>query len=104
MFGNEPDLNRIGELQGLLEKSMKMFEKHFLVDTKFISSNEVSNADLQAVCEFTQFWMADLDVMEDRPRLLQWLKDCQTTLSPHFDNVHKMVYLAREKGVFKSKL
>ena len=88
----------------MLNKSMKMLEEHFLVDTKYINSDEISIADLQALCEFTQFWMADLDLLEGRPRLQQWMKDCQSALTPHFDKVHKMVYLARQKGIFKSKL
>ena len=83
---------------------MKMLEEHFLVDTKYINSEEISIADLQAMCEFTQFWMASLDLLEERPRLQQWMKDCQNMLNPHFDKVHKMVYLARQKEIYKTKL
>lgn len=103
MMGSQPDPKRLEECQGMIDKSIKMLEEHFLVDTKYISSNEISIADLQAMCEFTQYWMADLDLLEDHPRLQQWMKDCQDTLTPHFDKVHKMVYLAREKGIVKSK-
>ena len=86
----------------MLNDSLKMLEEHFLVDTKYISSNEISIADLQAMCELTQYWMADMDLLEGHPRLQQWMKDCQGTLVPHFDKVHKTVYLARQEGLFKS--
>ena len=81
-----------------------MLESYFLKDYKFIHSDEISIADLQAVCEFSQFWVAGVDPFEDRPRLAQWMNDCQKELQPHFDEVHKMVYVARDKGIFKGKL
>ena len=88
----------------LLQKSKNMLESYFLKDHKFIHSDELSIADLQAVCEFTQFWVGGVDPFEDRPRLAKWMDDCQKELQPHFDEVHKMVYVARDKGIFKGKL
>ena len=100
----EPDPERLDEYYKMLQKSMKRLETHFLSQTQFISSNEISIADIQAVCEFTQFWMADIEILQDNSRLTTWFKDCQKELSPHFEKAHKMVNIAREKGAFKSKL
>ena len=89
----------------MLMMSKDVLESYFLKDHKFIHSDEISIADIQAVCEFTQFWVAGVDPFEaDRPRLAQWMADCQKELQPHFDEVHKMVYEARDKGIFKGKL
>ena len=80
-----------------------MLETYFLKDYKFIHSNEISIADIETVCEFTQFLVAGVDPFEDQPCLSQWMTDCQKELQPHFDEVHKMVYVVRDKGVFKGK-
>ena len=98
------DEKMIQDAEKLLHKSIDTLENYFLKRTMFISSNEISIADIQAVCEFTQFWLVGIDVFKDKPRLQQWLKECQNLLDPHFDKVHSIVYKIRDKGVFKSKL
>ena len=102
--GRNPNPAVIEEATEVLKKSKEMLESYFLKDHKFIHSDEISIADLQAVCEFSQFWVGGVDPFEDRPRLTQWMKDCQKELQPHFDEVHKMVYVARDKEIFKGKL
>ena len=104
LTGKDPNPTVLEECTKILQKSKKMLESYFLKDHKFIHSDEISIADLQAVCEFSQFWIAGVDPFEDRPRLAQWMKDCQEELQPHFDEVHKMVYYVRDKGIFKGKL
>lgn len=104
LLGFEPDTKKLEEYRQMLQSSLKTMERHFLKDTKFINSNEISIADLHAACELTQFWLTDEDVVSDKPKVSQWLSSVQSTLSPHFDEVHKMVYLARKKGVLTSKL
>lgn len=104
LLGTEADPTRMEQLEGLLRKSKRMMENYFLKDHKFITGNEPSIADLQAVCEFTQFWVTDTDPAEGCPRIAQWMSDVQASLQPHFDEVHKMVYLVRDQGIFKAKL
>ena len=53
------------------KKSKDMIENYFLKDKKFIGGDEISIADLQAVCEFTQFWMVHIDPGEGYPRIAQ---------------------------------
>ena len=106
LMGTVPDEKRIKEACKLIEKSVKMIESHFLNDTLFINSNEITIADLQALCELTQFWLVDddIDPLRDRPKLKEWLERCRRILNPSFDKVHAMLYRSREKGTFKSKL
>lgn len=103
-MGIVPDEKMLKRFQKILDKSMDLLESSFLKSTRFINSNEITIADIKAVCEFTQFWLAEIDVFKDRPRLQEWLKDCRESLNPHFDQVHSVVYKIRDKGVFKSKL
>jgi len=104
MMGKEPDEKKVEETEKMFKGSVKMLENYFLKDHKFISSDEISIADIQAVCEFTQFWIAGVDPGHDKARLAKWMADCQKALEPDFDDVHKMVYKARDMGVFKGKL
>ena len=104
MLGKEPNEERLKETMQVLEKSQKLLETYFLKDTKFISSDEISIADIQAICEFTQFWVTGNDPFQERPRLAKWMEDCKKELGPHLDEAHKMIYLARDKGIFKGKL
>ena len=104
MTGQSPDEKVIEESQKMLKRSLYLLETYFLKDHKFISSDELSIADLQALCELSQFVITGVDPCQDKPRLSQWMSDCQLALQPHFDEVHKMLYVARDKGVFKGKL
>lgn len=104
MTGEQPDEKMVEETERVLKHSLQMLENYFLKDHKFISSDEISIADLQAVCELSQFWLAGADPCEGKPRLVQWVVNCQQELQPHFDEVHKMIYLARDRGIFKGKL
>ena len=104
LLGKEGDPERLAQLEALLGKSKKMLETYFLKDHKFICGDQISIADLQAVCELTQFWVAGSDPCEGRPTLARWMGDVQTTLKPHFDEVHNMVYMARDREIFKGKL
>ena len=96
---------KIEEGYKTLQSALKMMEEHFLKETKFVNSDQISIADLLAVCELTQLWMTDEDnIISDRPRIAQWIADVQSTLSPHFDEVHKMVYFyKKEKTVLKKE-
>ena len=104
MTGSDPDEKRIQESEKLLKKSLKMLDGYYLKDTKFINSAEVSIADIQAACEITQFWLADMEICSDKPRLKEWMENVQAELNPAFDKAHTMVNLARSKGAFKSQL
>ena len=105
MTGQEPDPKRLEENEKVLKRSKRLLEEYFLKENKFIGgAEEISIADLQALCELTQFWMTGIDPCEGKPRLTKWMEDCQSALQPHFDEVHKMLYVARDKGIFKGKL
>ena len=104
LLGREANPERLSQLEALLGKSKKSIENYFLKDRKFIGGSEISIADLQAVCELTQFWVAGCDPCEGRPIIARWMSDVQSALQPHFDEVHKMIYMARDRGIFKGKL
>ena len=54
MTGKPPDAVGAEKYKQIFHECMKVFDKHFLANTKFISSDEISIADLLAVTEFLQ--------------------------------------------------
>ncbi len=99
MSGSEPNESKVEEAMQVLKRGMKLLDTHFLKDTKFINSNEISIADLQAACEITQFWMADIDILQDKPNLKKWFDNVQSELNPVFLKVHKVVNLIQSQGL-----
>ena len=104
LFGAPANPDKVKELEEVLVKCKEMMETYFLKDTKFIAGDEISIADIQAVCEFTQFWMFHVDPTEGYPKLAQWMKDVQAALQPAFEEVHAFVYATRDQGTFKDTL
>ena len=90
----------MSECEETLKKSLTRLNDHFLKDSKFIYGDEMSVADLQALCELTQSWMADKRFEDDYPNLKRWVADCQKELGEPFDEAHKFVYHARDTKMF----
>ena len=99
VHGKEADPQRTIVLKALLVKSKNDLEAYFLRGRRFICGDEISIADLQAVCELTQFWVVGIDPTEGRPVIARWMDDVQATLQPHFNEVHNMVYMARDRSL-----
>jgi glutathione S-transferase len=98
--GFTPDPEAVKDLEGTLKKSKDMMENYFLKDKKFIGGDEICIADLQAMSEFTQFWMVHIDPTEGYPKIAQWMKDVQAAVGPAFDTVHKLAYNIRDQNMF----
>ena len=54
LYGQPADIEGAEESKKKFVKCMKVLDGYFLADSKFISSNEISIADLMAVTEFSQ--------------------------------------------------
>ena len=65
-------------------------------DSKFIYGNEISVADLQAVCELTEMWIVEKKLEDDYPNLKRWVADCQKELGEAFEEVYQAVYKMRD--------
>ena len=103
MTGGSAPESRISDAEGMTKRSLKLLENYFLKDSEYIVGSQISIADLQAICELTQHWGVGSDLGEGNPHISEWMKRCQKDLEPHFDKVHKMVYMARDRQIF-SKL
>ncbi|KAF4113820.1 glutathione S-transferase theta-3-like [Onychostoma macrolepis] len=82
----------LADLDGTLDK----LENMFLKNQAFLCGDDISLADLLAVCELMQPMCSQRDVLKDRPKLLSWRSQVQSALSDSFDEAHSVVYQIRE--------
>uniref|UniRef100_A0A8C1ZLU8 glutathione transferase n=1 Tax=Cyprinus carpio TaxID=7962 RepID=A0A8C1ZLU8_CYPCA len=88
----------LADLDGTLDK----LENMFLKNQPFLCGDDISLADLLAVCELMQPLCGGRDILKDRPKLLSLRSRVQSALSDSFDEAHSVVYQIREK--FTAKL
>ncbi|XP_016314703.1 glutathione S-transferase theta-1-like [Sinocyclocheilus anshuiensis] len=88
----------LADLDGTLDK----LENVFLKNQPFLCGDDISLADLLAVCELMQPLCGGRDILKDRPKLLSWRSRVHSVLSDSFDEAHSVVYQIREK--FTAKL
>ena len=96
--GKPRDEAKCTELRAKLKSALDITESHFLKDRKFIGGDQISIADLQFLCEITQYWLSDNNIYKGRPNVERWVADCQTALAPHFDSIYSYVYEVRKSG------
>ncbi|XP_050227951.1 glutathione S-transferase T1-like [Mercurialis annua] len=91
------------EAEKILSASLSMIESFWLKGSGrfLLGGNLPSIADLSLVCEITQLEVLD---EEDRNRILgphkkvgQWIEDTKKVTRPHFDEVHKVIFKAKER-------
>lgn len=87
-------------IKELLKKAMCILNDNTLNEHKFIAGDSISVADLQALCELTQHWAVGRDIFYGFANLEKWAKNCIEVLQPSFDEVHKVIYLVKNKKVF----
>jgi glutathione S-transferase len=66
-----------------------------------LGSNQPSIADLSLVCEIMQLEVVDDKVRErilgPHKKVQQWIKDTKNAVQPHFDEVHIILFKAKER-------
>ena len=66
--------------------------------------SDITIADLQCICEITQFWIMGISLEDDFPAVKSWMKNCQDFLGDVFKAVHDIVYMNAASGYFKREL
>nr|KJB52087.1 hypothetical protein B456_008G246300 [Gossypium raimondii] len=95
--------NLPAEAEIILSSSLSKLESFWLKGNGrfLLGGNQPSIADLSLVCELTQLEVLD---EKDRTRLLgphkkvqQWIENTRNATNPHFDEVHRVIMLAKER-------
>ncbi len=80
-----------------LMRCFTVFDNHFLKKTPFISSEEISIADLMALCEFSQLELVEKDFVKLTPSIETWIATCKNQLGNNYDDVHSILNIMKKK-------
>jgi glutathione S-transferase len=104
MMTQEPiDKTAQGTFLSQMENTLKDIEQIWLEGgkRKYIAGPDgegaISVADIMACCELEQPSMAGYDVRKGRPILEEYMNRVKEDLNPHYDDVHKVVYMMTKK-------
>ena len=81
-------------------------------NSKFLVGNQISIADILLACEVEQLTLLDAvpgapsmaELLGPHNRVTEWLNNVRANCQPHYDNVHKMLRLVRDRQLSKSKM
>ncbi|XP_070573143.1 glutathione S-transferase theta-1-like [Ptychodera flava] len=86
----EKCLSQLGEM-------FNKFESMFLKDSSFVCGEEISIADLLAVCEVMQAQATGHDVFKGHPKVKAWTDRVRLHMNPQFDDAHAVLYKVQNK-------
>ena len=98
---NEKQIER-GQRQ--MARCMELFDGYFLKDTLFISSDEITIADLLAVCEFSELEILPPNFVDLSHKVEEWIARCKEALGQDYHDVHSILYKFKAAATKASKL
>ncbi|XP_043571234.1 glutathione S-transferase theta-1-like [Chiloscyllium plagiosum] len=98
MTGQPLDETKLNKALAELNGTLDILESMFLKDQAFLCGDEMTLADLLAICELMQPLGANRDILKDRPKLIAWRNRVQSALGKTFDDVHFLLYQLRDKA------
>lgn len=106
MSGNPPSETKLAFLKTNMEKTLDLLENTWLESSQkpFLTTKEISFADILAACELEQPKMADYDPFEGRPKLTSWYQKVKELTNPFYDEAHTIVTKIVSSNKSKPKL
>ena len=98
------DEKQIERGQAQMARCMEIYENYFLKDTPFISSREITIADVLAVCEFSQFELFPPKFVDLSQKVEEWIARCKDSFGSEYDDTHSILYKAKAADSEASKL
>uniref|UniRef100_UPI00398F70E0 glutathione S-transferase theta-2 n=1 Tax=Pristiophorus japonicus TaxID=55135 RepID=UPI00398F70E0 len=98
MTGQPVDEIKLTKALSELTVTLDKLESMFLQNQPFLCGDEITLADLLAICELMQPLGADRDILKDRPKLIAWRNRVQSALGKTFDDAHAFLYQLRNKA------
>ncbi|KAM6893795.1 glutathione S-transferase theta-2 [Xenentodon cancila] len=80
-----------------LNDTLDKLETMFLRRQPFLCGDDVTIADLLAVCELMQPLGGGRDVLKDRPLLQRWKSRVQAATGESFDDAHAVLFAIRDR-------
>ncbi|XP_036953105.1 glutathione S-transferase theta-2 [Acanthopagrus latus] len=100
--GSPVDEGRLIRALSQLDETLDKLESMFLRRQPFLCGDDITVADLLAVCEVMQPMGGDRDILKDRPQLQRWRSRVQSAVGESFDQAHAVLYALRDRR--KAKL
>ncbi|XP_029016480.2 glutathione S-transferase theta-2 [Betta splendens] len=100
--GSQVDEQRLIRALSQLNETLDKLESMFLRRRSFLCGDDITVADLLAVCELMQPLGGGRDVLQDHPQLQRWRSRVQTAVGEAFDRAHAILCAVRERH--KAKL
>ncbi|XP_029365892.1 glutathione S-transferase theta-2 isoform X1 [Echeneis naucrates] len=94
--GSQVDQVRLVRALSQLNDTLDKLESMFLRRQPFLCGDDITVADLLAICELMQPVGGGRDVLQDRPQLLSWRSRVQAAVGDAFDRAHAVLYAVRE--------
>ncbi|KAG5840398.1 glutathione S-transferase theta-2 [Anguilla anguilla] len=98
MTGEPPDPVRLRKALAQLSQTLDKLEDMFLKRQPFLCGDDITLADLLAVCELMQPLGGGRDILTERPKLVAWRSRVQSALKDSFDEAHGVLYRLRDKS------
>lgn len=95
--GSPVDEERLNRALSQLEDTLDKLESMFLRRQPFLCGDDITVADLLAVCELMQPVGGDRDVLRQRPQLQRWRSRVQAAVGESFDRAHAVLYAVRDR-------
>ncbi|XP_071328430.1 glutathione S-transferase theta-2 [Trachinotus anak] len=100
--GSQVDEVRLVRALSELDDTLEKLESMFLRRQPFLCGDDITVADLLAVCELMQPAGGGRDVLLHRPQLQSWRSRVQSAVGGAFDRAHAVLYAVRDRR--KAKL
>lgn len=95
--GSPVDQGSLSLALSQLDDTLDKLESMFLRRQPFLCGDDITVADLLAVCELMQPLVGGRDVLKDRPQLQRWKSRVQSAVGEHFDRAHAILYTLRDR-------
>nr|UDM84151.1 glutathione S-transferase theta 2 [Sillago sihama] len=99
---SQVDEGRLIRALSQLDDTLDKLEFMFLRRQPFLCGDDITVADLLAVCELMQPMGGGRDVLQQRPQLQRWRSRVQSAVGESFDRAHAVLYGVRDRR--KAKL
>ncbi|XP_042277477.1 glutathione S-transferase theta-2 [Thunnus maccoyii] len=100
--GSQVEEGRLIRALSQLDDTLDKLESMFLRRQPFLCGDDITVADLLAVCELMQPLGGARDVLQQRPQLQRWRTRVQSAVGDSFDHAHAVLYALRDRR--KAKL
>ncbi|XP_072243206.1 glutathione S-transferase theta-2 [Leuresthes tenuis] len=95
--GAQVDERRLRAALSELDDTLDKLESVFLRRQPFLCGDDITLADLLAVCELMQPLGGGRDVLKRRPLLQRWKSRVQSAVGEAFDEAHAVLYAVRDR-------